>query len=72
MKRLPLSELERLKRALERFEDRFNEAYPGYAAEIGELGCDRAETIRNAGTALAHLRGWMVTRRHTRRDPYEP
>jgi hypothetical protein len=73
-KRIPLSELRRLMRSLERFEDQIEAAYPGYLRSDGpeRLGShDMSETVRNAATALAHVYGWIAVREANGRDPFE-
>jgi len=67
---ISLSELRRLQNALERFERKIDEAYPGYlkSADTG-VSHDMSETVRNALTALAHVPGWIGFRQHNHRDP---
>jgi hypothetical protein len=73
-KRIPLAELRRLERALERFSAQVEAAYPGYMRGDGPEATashDMSETVRNAATAEGHIGAWIVYRERHGRDPYE-
>jgi hypothetical protein len=70
-RRLPLSELRRLQRALDRFEAASEAAYPGYAARLRDEGHVMSETIRNALTAQAYIGWWIAFRERHGKDPGE-
>lgn len=69
---IPLSELRRIERALQRFDEKVEQAYPGLSATMGEWSNPATETIRNAGSALAEISGWINHRKNHRRDPELP
>lgn len=72
VKRVHMRRLYRLREELRRFMVDVDRAYPGFAdGQIENALCDRAETIRNAGSALAYLDAWIAVREVSKKDPHE-
>ncbi len=71
---IPMHELQRLERALRRFREQFDLAYPhigfddSYKINVSDYASNMVETVRNADTALEYVLRWQEYRRHNKRD----